>query len=270
MTRSLCIALCLFALAFNTDAQAAPDDLVTAAQAKLGEAFAAATPADKLVLISVAAKDKVLNTKETSAMVGSVTTAEVDRATGPKERLQILGKLRAEATSKLKAANKVRKGEKKPFASLREPESYFQQALAFAYISSAGGPKPTLEKLECLKLVRDSTVFSSHHQLLIAIAQDAFARDEAFGKADAKGKLTIIREQSVTRGLLSDQERTYLEKGVLTEWMGTALRAGESPAELSDKVSALLAEKLICYYTSSWATGILKRMALFPNAKQGE
>ncbi|RMG15820.1 MAG: hypothetical protein D6731_07450 [Planctomycetota bacterium] len=226
--------------------------------------YGEASPAERLALLSVAGADKVLTLRECNEAVAALVAAEVGKGKDPKERLELLGRLRAKAAEKLKELNKARKAEKKGFAALREPDSYFQQAVALQFISFAAGPKPTLEALGCLKLVRENTNWSAHHALVLAVVTEAFARDEEFAKADMEGKLRRIKVQAEERGIVSDHERTYLEKAVLAEWLSARLRSGAAAQELSQRVADLRERRMICFFTSSWAAGILKQLDALP------
>jgi hypothetical protein len=270
MIRRTLATLLIGAACAAAPAHAAPDPAQEApdpASQKLGDAYAQAGPADRLVLISVASAEKVLAPKETTQSIAAVTRAEVDRGASPKERLELLGKLRKDAQEKLKAVNKQRKSEKKSFASFREPESYYQQALALAYLAAEAGPQPTLEKLGALALVRECTNWSAHHQLVLAAVTDAFARDAEFMGKDVPGKLAIIKTHAEERGIMSDQERTYVERSVIGDWLSAQLAAGRPVAEIAAEVKQLRNRKQVCFFTASWADGILKRLADFPRAK---
>jgi len=237
----------------------AEEDPAAAAATKLGDAYAKAGPVDRLVLLSVARQEKTLDHKESGAAAAAVVLGEIAKGKTPEERLRILGKLRAEAIAQVKTLNEARTKEKKPYLSLIDAESDVQNATAMAYLADVGGAAPTIDALAApLALVREATEWSANTDLVKSAAGDALNRDEGYRKADAAGKLDIIAKMS-DRKMLSDFERSALEKPVIEPWVRAELLAGKSAAETLEKVKILNKNGRICFFTSSWITGIIGR-----------
>jgi hypothetical protein len=238
----------------------AEDDPAATAASKLGDAYAKAGPVDRMVQLAVARQDKTLDYKESAAAATAVVVGEIAKGKTPEERLRVLGKFRAEVTAQMKTLNDARTKEKKPYVGMIDADSDIQNACALAYIADVAGGAPTLEALAApLALVRECTEWSAHTELLKAVAGDALNRDEAYRKADAAGKLDIIAKMSDGK-MISDFERTALEKPVLEPWIRSELKAGKTAAELVEKVKLLNKNNRICFFTSSWMTGILGRI----------
>lgn len=231
---------------------------------KLGEGYAAAAPEDKLVLISEGHADKKFqDSKDREKAQGetdAVVMAEVVKGKDSKEKLMILGKLRKAAEEKIKALSAERRKEKRSYVSFREPSRDLQIAVAVSYVIDAAGPAPTLDKLGCLKDVREATSWSYHSSVVLAYAQEALARDEAYGKADHEGKLAIIKKLSEDQGALTDQERKYLDQAVLADLISVLIKGGKSPGDALLVVEDLKKRKLICWFASTWAEGFIKEL----------
>jgi len=238
----------------------AEDDPAAAAAAKLGDAYAKAVPVDRIAQLSVARQDKTLDYKESAAAATAVVLGELAKGKTPEDRLRILGKLRADADAAVKKLNETRKTEKKSYVSLIDAENDIQNACALAYLADVAGAAPTIDALAApLALVRETTEWSAHTELIKAVAGDALNRDEGYRKADAAGKLDIIAKMA-DRKMLSDFERSALEKPVIEPWMRAELLAGKTATELGEKVKLLQKNGRICFFTASWISGILGRV----------
>lgn len=254
MFRRATLGALFCSLVFPLTAGASPAD------DKLGEAFTKAAPGEKLAMIAVAKADNVLDHKESSASVAELSLAEIKQGETPEARLKRLGALRATAEEKLKEINAQRKEEKKRWASLIEPDSNLQLGVALDYIATTAKAKPSLEALGCLALVRESTSWTAHHKLVLAVAQEAFSRDAAFLEADLAGKLSMIKNCAEDRGMLSDHERSYLENAVLCEWMSAELVGGKTAGAVAGELKTLRDRKQICFFTYSWANRMLESL----------
>lgn len=232
---------------------------------RLGDAYADASPVDKLVLLSVGKADKVFKDykerKRVQLEVDAVVLAEVKKGKDSAEKLAILGKIRKEGAALVKELTTSRRKEKKSYVSFSEPSSAMQGALAMSFVADTAGPAPTVEKLACLKQVREATSWTSHSSLILGYVTDALTRDEAYSKADHEGKLDIIRKIAVDMAALSDQERKYLDHSVLADWISTMLKAGKSPGDLLIAVEDLKKRQKICWFASSWASNLIKELA---------
>jgi hypothetical protein len=238
----------------------APTALGGAAEDKLGEAYAKASPAEKVAQLSVAQTDKVLESKETRPALEEVVRAVLAGGATPKDRLELLGKLRADSKALVDPMNEGRKKEKKQFISLLDPETDTQLAVSLDYITSVCGDKPTLQELECLKLVRDSTSWGSTGKLVLAFMQEALDRDQAFAAADLEGKLRMIQTMAIDKQMMSDFERTPIESALLAEHCAASLAAGQAVADVRGRVKAWADKKLICFFTKSFIDGMLARL----------
>ena len=74
MKRVVPFALLVVATLSCSTVAAGPDDSAAEAHKKLGDAYATATPVDKLVLISIAFKDKLISNTEAAAALAVVVT----------------------------------------------------------------------------------------------------------------------------------------------------------------------------------------------------
>jgi len=227
---------------------------------KLGEAYQKAAPAERVLQLAVATADKVLKSRDARAALQEITLGVVKPGETPEAKLKLLGAFRKEIKALTSAANKERRKTKKRYASTMEPSGDLQSALALSYISTAAGPKPSLDKLACLELVRESTSWSSHYKLVLATAHEAFSRDEAFMKGDFDAKLSRIKVITEDRGMLSTHERSGLENMVLSEWISAQLASGKKAAEILADIEKRGRRKQICFFSSSWAKGILRQM----------
>lgn len=234
---------------------------------KLGKDYDGAAPAEKLVLVSIAKADKVLDYKEANAEIEAVCLAELGKGKTTKERLELLGALRSTAQERLKDINAQRREAKAQSVSFVEPSNDLQLAVAMAYIADAAGPVPTLETLGCLALVREATAWVSTGKLVIASALEAFARDEAFMKADTSGKLDVVRVFAGERKLFSDHERTDIEKAIVTDWIAAELKGGKDPNELVKQIDGWKGGGKLCFFTASWASGMLRALAGVPKGQ---
>lgn len=253
---SFALAPCLVALALPGLARAG------GAEDKLGDAYKNANPAEKLAMLCVASTDKTLDhSKEVSPAVEEVVRAVLKGGETSEARLKLLGQLRTDAQEKVKAINEERKGkpEKPRSVSFIEPDSYSQQAVILEYVGDAAGPAPGLDKLKCLKLVRDCTSWMANGSLVHAFLAESLNRDEKYRAADLEGKLGIIRDLSVDE-LMSDHERTSLEKPLVGEWMMARLKAGDAPDALLGELKKWKGKSLTCFFTQSWAESMLKRL----------
>lgn len=227
------------------------------ASTKLGDTYTKADPAEKVAQLAVAQADKVIDYKETNEAMYEIATAYIQPGDTAEKRLRLLGELRKNAHALIEARNKVRKDEKKPWASALEPDTYLQQGLAMAYVAEAAGALPTVQSLGCLSVVRECTSWSSTSAQVAAHAQEALMRDETYMKGDLEKKLGIIKNMSEERQMLSDHERTLLEKTALSEWMAGKLKGGAKAAAVKAEIKTLYNKKLICFFTSSWADSML-------------
>lgn len=246
------VAACFLGLAL---AGAGADDLA----GKLGEEYQKAAPSEKIGRLGVAAADKAIEYKALRPAVDEIASAEIAKGKSSEERLRILGQLRSETEAWLKKVNDERRAAKKQWVSMPEPDSNLQNAVALAYLADTAGPRPSLQALGCLKTIRECTTWSAHSKLVLAAVTEAIARDEAYAKADHVGKLDIVKGLA-DRQLFTDMERTYVESAVVTEWMAAQLKAGKAPREISGALLQLASEKRLCFFTKSWAEGILKRL----------
>lgn len=226
-----------------------------------GGAWAQAGPAERLALLSTAQADKTMESRDVQAAVEQTVREAIAPGETAEARLQLLGRLRAEAQELLKAKNEARKAEKKRSAGFTEPANDTQLAVALDHVAAAAGPAPTLEALGCLALVREATSWVSHHSLVLAFVTEAINRDEAYRAADLEGKLATIRDLAVDRKMLGDQERKYLEQALVAEHLSARLRAGDAPQALVATVKAWREKGLVCFFTQSFADGMLKRLA---------
>lgn len=247
------ILCCLAALALPVFADAADE--------KLGEAYTNAEPAAKLVMLSIAKGDKVLDYKEADAANLHVVLTSVAAGENAEAQLRILGDLRSRAIEELKAANAARKEAGERSVSFVEPATGIQQALAVAYLAESAGVLPSIDALAGLALVRECTSWGATTSVVFSHASEALARDAAFREADLRGKLAIIKNMAEERQMLSDHERTLIEKSVLAEWIASRL-AGEATSEqLAVELKDLKGSKMVCFFTSSWADTILRNLA---------
>ncbi|MGE0713154.1 MAG: hypothetical protein AB7N76_12035 [Planctomycetota bacterium] len=258
----LALALTLMALV------AAPVRADEAAMAqKLGDAYTGAkTPSDKMVVISEAIADKKIQSspdrRAAQAAVDAIYVAELTKGKSSKERLELLGALRKQTEQAIKDLNKARrdKDKKAAWASFMEPDSNIQQALIVSYVFDTAGPTPSVDKLACLKLVRECTSWFGNGTLVAGYLAEALARDEAYGKADHEGKLEIIRKLAVDGQTMSDHERKTLETPVVCDWISVQIKAGKSPADVLAGVQDLGKRQKLCFFTRSWAESLLKQL----------
>lgn len=234
---------------------------------KLGEDYKKAEPVDKLVMLSTAVTDKVFQSwkdrKKAQAEIDAVAAGVVSAGKTSAEKLSLLSKLRKDVAAKIKAAtDERRKAKKKPtYIYFLEPNYTWQSAIAMSYIADTAGASPSLDKLDCLKLVRESTSASAHSTLCLSILQDALARDPGYQKADHAGKLEIIRKCALDKKMVSSTGHHALDRAVLADWINVQLKAGKKPVEVLDGVSMFKNRNLICWFTSNWASRLLKAMA---------
>jgi hypothetical protein len=232
---------------------------------RVGDAYAEASPVDKIVMLSVAKADKKFKDykerKRVQVEVDAVVLAEVKKGKDSTEKLAILGKIRKEGAALVKELTTARRKEKKSYVSFSEPSSGMQGALAMSFVADVAGPGPSIDKLACLKQVREATSWTSTSSLVLGYVTDALARDEAYGKANHEGKLDIIKKIAVDMQALSDQERKYLDHSVLADWISTELKAGKSAGDLLIAVEDLKKRQKICWFASSWASGLIKELA---------
>lgn len=249
-------------------ALAAPLALAGAADDKLGEAYTKAAPAQKIVLLSIAQTDKVLESKDVRPAVEEAVRAAIASGETPEARLKLLGQLRADADAAMKAANAERKSAGGKPASLQDADSDTQLALAIDYVSAVCGDKPTLDELACLKLVRECTAWSSHTKLVTALLTEALDRDAAYAAADLEARLTTIRTLTLDKQMMSDQERTYIENALLSEHVSASLAAGHSIADIRGRIKAWSDKKLLCFFTKSFIDGVVERLGELRAAKK--
>lgn len=238
----------------------APAALGGVVEEKLGEAYTKAAPAEKVAQLSVAQSDKVLESKDVRPALEEVVRAVLAGGATPQARLELLGKLRADSKALVDPMNEARKKEKKQYVSLLDPDSESQLAVALDYVTSVCGDKPTLQELECLKLVRDCTSWGYTGKLVLAFLQESLDRDQAFAAADLDGKLKMIQTMAVDKQMMSDFERTPIESALLAEHCAASLGAGQSVADVRARVKAWSDKKLICFFTKSFIDGMLARL----------
>lgn len=221
----------------------APPALGGAAEERLGEVYVRASPAEKLARLSVAYADKVLSWSDATTAVEAVVKAALDGGATPRARLELLGKLRADSQALLPALANAGKPEKRRVSPL-EPGGPLQLALAFDYVASVGGARPSLEALECLRLVRECTYWGHTSKLVAAVLQGALARDRAFAAADLEGKLGLLRSLT-ERQVIGDLERHTLELPLVLEDCAASLGAGRSSADVRARLKAWSDRKLV-------------------------
>ncbi|MCW8141946.1 MAG: hypothetical protein KIT58_23825 [Planctomycetota bacterium] len=236
----------------------------------LGQAWANAAPAERMVLLAIAQSDKTLESRVVTPAVEETVRLALAPGETPEARLQLLGRLRTEAQELLKARNEERKKAGGKPASFVEPAHDTQMAVALDYVAAAAGAAPSLEALRCLRLVREATSWVSHSSLVLALVSEGINRDEGYRAADLDGKLAVIRDLAVDRQMLSDQERKYLEQALVSEHLAARLAAGDSPADLSAKVKRWRDKGLVCFFTQSFADGMLKRLGEHRAARGGK
>jgi hypothetical protein len=256
MSRPLILALTLAASLSCLDAaHAAPG-----AAEVFGDAWTQASPAERLALLSTAQTDRTMESRDVQAAVEETVRAAIAPGETPEARLQLLGQLRAAAQELLKAKNEERKKAGGKPASFTDAANDTQEAVALDHVATAAGPAPSLEALRCLALVREATSWVSHASLVLSFVAESINRDEAYRAANLEGKLAIIRDLAVDHKMLSDQERKYLEQPLVLEHVSARLRAGDAPAALVDVVKKWREKGLVCFFTQSFAEGMLKRL----------
>lgn len=209
-------------------------------EAKLGEAYQAAAPGEKLVLLAEAEVDKTLTHAEVVAAGERALRAALSGVEGAEARLQLLGTVRGQARDKHKALGEERKTAGKPPVPghLIEPDSMTQEALAVEHVAAAAGVDPTPEKLVALELVRTCAQLPVASRLTYYYLEQALRRDEAFQGADAAG-----REKRL--GALPEQALPYGMRGgvaqVLKQNDGLEGQAGYHGADVEAKLKHLKA-----------------------------
>ena len=138
-------------------------------------------------------------------------------------------------------------------------KKYLNECIDSGYVTHAGAA-PSLEGLVCLKLVREATAWTAHHDLVLAILQEALNRDEAYRAANLEGKLTMIRNLAVDGQLMSDHERKYLDNALVAEHLLARVRSGDQAPALLAIVKGWKDKGLICAFTQMWADSMLKRL----------
>ncbi len=246
----------------------APVALAGAADDKLGEAFTRAAPAAKVVQLSIAQADKVLESKDVRPALEEAVRAAIASGETPEARLRLHGQLRTDAEAAMKAANDERKKAGGKPASLLEAEYDTQLALAIDYVSAVCGDKPTLEELACLKLVRECTSWVAHTKLVTALLTEALDRDAAYAGAELEARLTTIRTLTQDKQMMSDQERTYMENALLVEHVSASLAAGHSIADIRARIKSWSDKKLLCFFTRSFIDGLVERLGELRAAKR--
>ena len=68
------------------------------------------------------------------------------------------------------------------------------------------------------------------------------------------------RKHAVEREMLSDFERTLVERSIVCGWLGGLVKAGEPPEKIMERVRALKRDKLLCSFTHSWLQGALESL----------
>jgi hypothetical protein len=226
----------------------------------LGDAWRQASPAERIVLLSIAGGERALDRKTVDAAVEETVRAALAPGQTPEARLRLLGDLRREADERLKVKNEERKRAKSRAVGFAEPDDATQQALALEYVAAAAGAAPSLEALGCLRLVREATSWTAHHQLVLALVTEALSRDAPYREADLEGKLGIIKKLARDRAMLTHQERKYLEQPLVADHMAARLRAGDAPAAIAATVKAWKDKDLVSYFTQAWAESMLERL----------
>jgi hypothetical protein len=234
--------------------------------AKLDKSYKTASPAAKITTLALALADKVLkSSKERRAVQGEVDRIyldEIKKGADSKAKLLIVGALRAATSKEAKSLSAARRKEKKRGLSSLEPNNALQGAIIMSYVSDAVGGQPSLEQLGCLALARENTSWISHGAPTLALVTEALWREKSFLEADLVGKLAVIKDVTDKKKMLSSQEQKYLNNAVVAAWMNGELKAGKSPADLLVTLDDLSKAKAICFFTKSWAKGILDKMAL--------
>lgn len=227
---------------------------------KLGEEYTKAGPEDKLVMIMVAVADKVVERREAQAEVDRIYREQIQAAKAPQAKLERLGALRQHTRDRAAELTKKRREEKKGYVSMMDPNYGWQRAVAINYLAASAGSKPTLDDLQGLKLVHESLAFPANTSLITSCLLDALLRDESFAKGDLRAQLGIIKTYCVDKAYSSDQERTVAEKMVVSEWLSAQLVEGKKPAEVLEELKKLYDEELICFFTHSWAKGMVEEV----------
>jgi len=249
----------LLALA-GAGAALADDDPAAAAAAKLGEAYAEASPAERLAMAAVARRDGALKSQEARAVVNAVTDAHVIAGETAEDRLRLLGSLRADAEARLDAINEERREADQRTASLVEPDSDTQVALAMDYVASVAGAQPSLEDLHCLALVREATAWSAHFRYVTGVFLEGLNRHPPYREADIDGKLAIIRTCVQDHEMVGSQERKYAEDALLAEWLAAQRAAGASVADMRAQLEQWKKADEVCFFSASFADGYLERL----------
>jgi hypothetical protein len=252
--------ICLLSLIFVTPAGAEGIDIA----GNIGAHYAAASPAEKITLIATAMADQVFKSKDRRACqaeVDGIYLAEVKKGASSAEKLTILGTLRKATSDAAKALSKTRRKEKKRSLSTMEPNTAFQAAVAMSYVADTAGGSASLTLLGCLKTVRENTSWIGHSALTLALVSEALWRDAGFLKADHTGKLDMIKALTEDKQMLSSQEQKYLNNAVISDWISGKLKGGATPQAILAEVSDLNKRKKICFFTHSWAKGLLEKIA---------
>jgi hypothetical protein len=239
-----------------------------AAAKKLGEAYEKASEVEKYVMVAVNKASKVINYKESGALIDAIVRRVLAPAKTSADKLQKLGELRATVTKKVReTSSKWRKAKKKGYVSFEEPKGALQQAITARYVCDTAGPQPTIDGLICLKTVRECTSWGSTGSVILAFLQEALSRDAPYLKADHEGKLDIIRKLT-GKGMMSNFTRAALEKPVLADWISTQIKAGKAPADISKDLTNMGRAGSICFFSRSWADSYVKAMGTLDFGKK--
>ncbi len=230
---------------------------------KLDKGYKEATPVDKIVMLAVV-KNDIKDWKErqrVQRMVDSVFSGEVLKGKSSEEKLSLLGGMRKAVAAKIKETNKERRAAKKKTLWTLEPSNDWQAAIAMSYVVDTAGPAPTIEKLACLKTVRENTASFSHSTLAMSLLTDALLRNKEYIEADHAGKLEILRILTDDKKTMGSSERQVFEKAVITDWINTQIKGGKGPADLLIALKDLKDSNKLQYFSYTWGRTLLENMA---------
>jgi hypothetical protein len=237
--------------------------------ATLGEGYAKASPAEKIALISEGVADKrIKDRRVASQAVDELAKSHMSQGKTAEARLKILGDLRKESTDLVSARSKEMTKAKKQGFGVVDVSNSIQEAAASAFLVEKIGGDPTIEALACLSFVRDCTAWTAHGTLIVSVLGEALDRDKTWLAADRNGKLEMLRELADKKKMCSNFTRTIFEKGVIANWLHKDMKAGKAPSALIDELKAMEKAGLICFFTRSWAEGLLKTTTELPSGKE--
>lgn len=230
--------------------------------ALLGEDYKKADLIGKIVLICVArVDDKRVSLQQAELAINELVLAELRGIKDARARLVRLGELRSAAEARARELSKARRKEGKLFVGFVEPDNALQVALILSYVKEAAGVSPSLAELGCLKLVRESTTFTAHTNVVRAYVTDALHRDKTYSEGDSMARLKMIRELTDKRQVLSNFEALGLEQAVLLDWISASLRAGKRIDDILASLKSSYEGEQLSFFAYKWAKETLDRMA---------